>query len=466
VNPDSNGVVSLFSGAGGFDLGFRRVGFKIYLANELLKSAAETLAHNLDMTVVRTPAAPRIMEQPQVIWGDIADVRFDNASDFHPAVLIGGPPCQDYSVVQAQFRPGMNGRKGTLYSHLTRALAAFQPKVFVFENVQGLLSSDGGELYRQILHGWRTLGIRHSDKHSAQEETNCYEILFEGVVEAAKLGVPQRRNRLIVVGVRRDLAQRIGEIGFADLKRRLSAQMAGDDTLIAKFPLTCIEALEGKSLPQLADRYREVMRAYKGLWRNHALPAAAAWHEEVWKNLSQQVMLDYLRVNQIGPWGIRHSLLDQAMREHEALLEKLGWLDRPLTGIPFEDGTNDLPSATQTVQERMRMIPPGENHEFVAGTPWNVEGKGISFIYRRSFPLKPAFTVMAYGGGGTYGYHYARERDQLTLREKARLQTFPDDFVFSGSAPEIRAQIGEAVPPLMGERIALMIRGILTAVGQ
>ncbi|MGC9021421.1 MAG: DNA cytosine methyltransferase, partial [Candidatus Methanodesulfokora sp.] len=95
------------------------------------------------------------------------------------------------------------------------------------------------------------------------------------------------------------------------------------------------------------------------------------------------------------------------------------------------------------------------------GTRWEVEGKGISLIYRRLHPLKPAYTVVAYGGGGTHGYHYERSRATLTLRERARLQTFPDSFLFSGSKTEIRAQIGEAVPPLASRRLAEVLAEIL-----
>jgi DNA (cytosine-5)-methyltransferase 1 len=110
----------------------------------------------------------------------------------------------------------------------------------------------------------------------------------------------------------------------------------------------------------------------------------------------------------------------------------------------------------------MRRIPFDENHEFVRGTKWEVEGRGISLVYRRLHPLKPSYTIVAYGGGGTHGYHYDRDRATLTLREKARLQTFPDTFLFSGSKTEIRAQIGEAVPPLAAKRLAQALAEVLT----
>ncbi|MEM4412132.1 MAG: DNA cytosine methyltransferase, partial [Thermofilum sp.] len=75
--------------------------------------------------------------------------------------------------------------------------------------------------------------------------------------------------------------------------------------------------------------------------------------------------------------------------------------------------------------------------------------------------LKPSYTIVAYGGGGTHGYHYDRDRATLSLRERARLQTFPDSFLFCGSRTEVRAQIGEAVPPLASKRIAEAVLQIL-----
>jgi DNA (cytosine-5)-methyltransferase 1 len=97
----------------------------------------------------------------------------------------------------------------------------------------------------------------------------------------------------------------------------------------------------------------------------------------------------------------------------------------------------------------LEAIPPGEN-AWYEGIPeelrLNVKGYKMSAIYRRLHPDRPAPTVTARGGGGTHGYHWAEPR-ALTNRERARIQTFPDDFIFEGPKEEVRAQIGMAVPP-------------------
>jgi DNA (cytosine-5)-methyltransferase 1 len=88
----------------------------------------------------------------------------------------------------------------------------------------------------------------------------------------------------------------------------------------------------------------------------------------------------------------------------------------------------------------------------------------ISHVYRRLHSKKPAYTVVAGGGGGSMGYHH-REPRSITNRERARLQTFPDDFIFDGSIREIRAQVGNAVPPLAANLIVGAVVDRLVAAG-
>ncbi len=109
---------------------------------------------------------------------------------------------------------------------------------------------------------------------------------------------------------------------------------------------------------------------------------------------------------------------------------------------------NELTKQSATVVERLGYIKPGQN-VFTAELPerlkLNVSGARISQIYKRLDPTKPAYTVTGSGGGGTHIYHWSEPR-ALTNRERARLQTFHDDFVFEGSKESVRKQIGMAVP--------------------
>ena len=116
--------------------------------------------------------------------------------------------------------------------------------------------------------------------------------------------------------------------------------------------------------------------------------------------------------------------------------------------IPENAPNNEPTKQSATVIRRLSYIKPGQN-AFTADLPdelkLNIKGARISQIYKRLDPEKPSYTVTGSGGGGTHIYHWAEPR-ALTNRERARLQTFPDDFVFEGSKESVRRQIGMAVP--------------------
>lgn len=122
--------------------------------------------------------------------------------------------------------------------------------------------------------------------------------------------------------------------------------------------------------------------------------------------------------------------------------------------IPADARNNERTTQSKIVVERLQYIKPGEN-AFTADIPdhlqLKVKGAKISQIYRRLDPEKPAYTLTGSGGGGTHMYHWSENR-ALTNRERARIQTFPDSYVFEGSKESVRKQIGMAVPP-MGAKV-------------
>lgn len=124
--------------------------------------------------------------------------------------------------------------------------------------------------------------------------------------------------------------------------------------------------------------------------------------------------------------------------------------------IPLGTPNSELTKQSHAVVERLKHIKPGEN-AFTANLPeelrLNIGGAKISQIYRRLDPDRPAYTITGSGGGGTHVYHWEENR-ALTNRERARLQSFPDDFVFEGSKESVRKQIGMAVPPLLAKVVA------------
>ena len=121
-----------------------------------------------------------------------------------------------------------------------------------------------------------------------------------------------------------------------------------------------------------------------------------------------------------------------------------------LSNIPKNAFNNELTNNSKQVIERLKYIKPGMsafNSNIPKHLQLNVKGAKISQIYKRLDPNKPSYTVTGSGGGGTHVYHW-KENRALTNRERARLQTFPDSFVFEGSKESVRKQIGMAVPVL------------------
>lgn len=163
-------VVSLFSGAGGLDLGFVKAGHEIVWANDLYGDAVETYRANLGDHIV----CENIEEVP---------------SSAIPAcdIVVGGFPCQGFSVANTKRHEG--DKRNKLYLQLLRVIRDKQPKFFVAENVKGLLHFAGGRVFETILSDMRDLGYRVKSK------------LFN----VADYGVPQRRERVIFVGVRNDI---------------------------------------------------------------------------------------------------------------------------------------------------------------------------------------------------------------------------------------------------------------------
>lgn len=132
-----------------------------------------------------------------------------------------------------------------------------------------------------------------------------------------------------------------------------------------------------------------------------------------------------------------------------------------LENIPEGIANHEFKKQSRLVTERLQLIKPGEN-VWNAKLPDHLQihiksAAKLSQIYRRLHPDKPSYTLTASGGGGTHGYHYKEPR-ALTNRERARIQTFPDNFVFHGSAESVRKQIGMAVPPKLGQ---IVFTGIL-----
>ena len=166
-------VASLFSGAGGLDLGFKKAGHRIVWANDI----------DLDSTLTYKKNVGK-----EIICANIADIEANKLPEFD--ILVGGFPCQGFS--RANIHRVTKDERNSLYVHVVRILRERTPKFFLLENVKGIISLNGGNDFREII--------------LALEESGYF--VQHKVVNAADYGVPQNRLRVIIVGVRNDISDK------------------------------------------------------------------------------------------------------------------------------------------------------------------------------------------------------------------------------------------------------------------
>ena len=181
-------VISLFSGAGGLDIGFENAGFSIAVAVEIDPSCCDTLKTN-------RPDLPVINKNITEVTSDEI-LKAANLKPLEPALVIGGPPCQSFSL--AGLRKGLNDERGRLLFEFVRIVRETLPFGFVLENVKGLTNWDSGRALKLLIEEL-SKPIEYNGK------SYSYTITQPKVLNAVDYGVPQYRERLILVGNRNGL---------------------------------------------------------------------------------------------------------------------------------------------------------------------------------------------------------------------------------------------------------------------
>ncbi|MBL6735427.1 MAG: DNA (cytosine-5-)-methyltransferase [Shewanellaceae bacterium] len=188
------GLVELFAGAGGLALGLEQAGFKSLFLNEVDKYACETLKKN--------------RPEWNVVHGDIQNIAFENIQQ-NVDLLTGGFPCQAFSY--AGHKLGFDDTRGTLFFEFARAVKTLQPKVFMAENVRGLLNHDDGRTIATIKQVIADLG---------------YTLVEPRVLKAIFYKVPQKRERLFLIGIRNDYANKVNFHWPAPFERMMNLRDA------------------------------------------------------------------------------------------------------------------------------------------------------------------------------------------------------------------------------------------------
>jgi DNA (cytosine-5)-methyltransferase 1 len=374
--------VELFAGAGGLAIGMSNAGFNHAAVIEWDHDACETFRENQRddfHSVEKWPLFER-------------DVRkFDYSHLKDVMVVSGGPPCQPFSM-GGKHRGHMDTRD--MFPQAVRAVRELRPKAFIFENVKGLMRETFSDYFEyiqlQLAHpsfirhkseSWREHRIRLEKHHTSLQDRTEYNVVFR-LLNAANYGVPQRRERVFLVGFRSDLG------------------------IEWSFP-------EGAYSENKLLRSQWITGEY---WDRHRIASRKRPQLEA----RQAIRIERLR---------RDSLFDA---------DKLPWLT-------VRDAIGDLPDPEKNLRSG---IP---NHIFNPGAR--------SYTGHTGSPLdEPAKTLKAGDHGVPGGENMLARVDgsvrYFTVREAARLQTFPDNYLFRGAWTEAMRQLGNAVPVRLAETVA------------
>jgi DNA (cytosine-5)-methyltransferase 1 len=414
---------------------------------------------------------------------NVLDERFEQIIRQHRSniILIGGPPCQAYSLVGRARNKGVTGYAASkddrhfLYREYIRILDRLRPAVFVMENVKGMLSSsvDGERIFDRVLDDLCSVGDKAYVLVPLQPRSGLTAYIGKShppvtdfVVRTEELGIPQARHRVIVVGVRRDLIETVDLPSiYAGLLRSSEERTSAADVLGGLPSLR-----SGLSGPDDSfDRWRiEVRRAAKRLLSiASVLPKEGRerFRSEIGRVMQRLKGRSMTRSSSGAPKlpascppALRRWLSDSRLKRapnHETRGHMVSDLGRYLFASSYAAAFGVSPKAAD--------FPEGLE-------PAHRNWKSGKFADRFRVQLwrQPATTVTSHiSKDGHYFIHPdPAQCRSLTVREAARLQTFPDNYIFKGNRTQQYVQVGNAVPPYLARAIARALHGLIESAAQ
>lgn len=395
-------VISLFSGAGGMDLGFINAGFDIVWANDFFKEAVESYKKNVDN---------------RIVYGDITKIASSEMPD-DIDLVIGGFPCQGFSI--ANTKRSMKDERNFLYKEMLRVIDDKKPKFFVAENVKGILSMKKGKVFEMIKKDFKKLGYNVDAR----------------LLNAAEYGVPQARERVVIIG------NRIGVENPYPKPTHWVDSKKYDSKKNLKDPVTVKETIGFLSDVRLSDKPIKLDNGM--IIYNHM--AATNVYDKFWGRkykVRQEDICDYLKM-----WRDKAGYTTKKVDDHFGYKYTAGhWFRK-------DNHSGSIPKPSDWWELKKIL---GFDNKYDKKVTTMVE-KEIKF--EQSLRItnwdRPSDTITA----TSPEIHVNRER-RLSARECAMLQTFPMDYEFVGSLNVIYRQIGNAVPVKLAEQIAKGIYDVL-----
>lgn len=388
-------------------------------------------------------------------------------------ILIGGPPCQAYSLAgRSRLRPGNAeafeaDKRHLLYTEYLRIIRDFSPPVFVMENVKGMLNSKhaGSPIFGKILSDLRSPGNGSAYVVRSLVVDGDAPKPLDYLIESEKFGVPQRRHRVILFGVRSDVA--LGMPAHAREAGKFKLRPSGDGVGVCA-------ALSG--LPPLRSRL-SVKEDSPSLWRStlkRAPESLRGWRRPIRADIERTMAESWREaaareshgsrfqpgtVSMDGktPQRLRDWLLDPRLggvAQHEARAHMASDLHRYLFAACY--------ARSQGYSPKLAQFPPKLLPDHA-----NMGSDAIPFLDRFRVQLagEPSSTVVSHiCKDGHYFIHPDPSQCRsLTVREAARLQTFPDNYLFEGNRTQQYHQVGNAVPPWLARQIAEVVFDFMNA---
>ncbi|AUJ49699.1 MULTISPECIES: DNA cytosine methyltransferase [Brachyspira] len=345
-------AIDLFSGCGGLSKGFIDIGYNVVLGVDWEESALKTFKLNHSKS--------EVMKLDLFNYDNISKIaEFIRNKNMILDVIIGGPPCQGFSLTGTR---NFDDPRNKLYLSFFETVKYFNPKAFVIENVSGMATLYNGDIKKEIIRRFTSLGYN----------------VNSSILCAADYGVPQIRKRLFFVGIQ----SKYGVFEFPE-------PILSKDQYI-----TCSDAIS--DLPSRENELGEEIDEY-----------------------TSEPITEYQKKMRANC----NILYNHVATKH-----------------------------TQMVKDIISMVPDGGNYKDL---PIGVgENRKFNEAWTRYNSKKPSKTIDT---GHRNHFHYKYNRVP-TVRENARLQSFPDNFIFLGTKTQQNRQVGNAVPPLLGYYIGMQIK--------
>ena len=388
-------------------------------------------------------------------------------------VLLGGPPCQSYSVAgrsrnagNVWYDPDRDDRQ-SLYEEYVGVLKQLRPAVAVMENVKGMLSARHGgqpifpDVMRKLERGSGSDGYLLYALAPRSGDGSCNEGVDprDFLVHAEEHGVPQTRHRLFVVCIRRDIARGLPEELVPRLEPRLGTVAVHD--IIGSMPALRSRLSRGDSAASWKEAVRQAVERVEANQPMMSREEEQRFHRALELARATAHGADLPFADPPGGTGLRRGCPDDLR----------AWLmDENLERLPNNETRAHIPDDlarylfAAAFAHAFRRSPKTFHFPEALAPPhasWNT-GK-FADRFRVQLPARPSATVTSHlSKDGHYFIHPdAGQVRSLTVREVARLQTFPDNYFFHGTRTQQYVQVGNAVPPFLAWRIAGLLRAVL-----